>query len=348
LLNLKPGYDQPLGAPVNVTWEITAKCNLRCCHCLSADTARTCASELDLAQCRALIDELDRMQVFQINFGGGEPFLRHDFVDILDYAHSKGITTCVSTNGTVHDASLAERLSRMELLRIQVSLDGAKAATNDIIRGAGTYERIIAGLDLFRKQGLTNLSINTVVTRLNFPEIQDLCGLARHFGIKTRLSRFRPSGNGKSIWHEYHLDSPQLAELSEFLNNHREVSTGDSFFSVTAENRQKTGLNLCGAARMTCSVLPDGSIYPCSFLQDRSFCGGNITRDSLKSVWLHAPAFRMLREISIEACENCPNFPRCHGGCPAVAYFLTRSLSEPDPECIASLKLRSPDHAGTI
>jgi mycofactocin radical SAM maturase len=288
------------------------------------------------------------MEVFQINFGGGEPFLREDFVDILDYAHSKGITTCVSTNGTVHDASLAERLSRMDLLRIQVSLDGATAVTNDAIRGAGTYDRIIAGLDLLLRQGFTNLSINTVVTRLNFHEIRQLCDLARDFGIKTRLSRFRPSGNGRRIWQEYRLDSAQLLELSEFLNAHREVLTGDSFFSITAEHRQKLGLNLCGAARMTCSVLPDGSIYPCSFLQDRPFCGGNVTRDSLETVWLHAPAFERLRGIRIEACENCPNFPHCHGGCPAVAYFLTKSLSQSDPECIASLKMRSPNHAGTV
>ena len=333
---------------MNVTWEITAKCNLECRHCLSADTAGTCVRELDFGQCRAFIDELDRMEVFQINFGGGEPFLREDFVDILDYAHSKGIATCVSTNGTVHDASLAERLSKMDLLRIQVSLDGATAATNDAIRGAGTYRRIIAGIDLLLKWSFTNLSINTVVTKTNFCEIGQLCELARHYRIKTRLSRFRPSGNGKRIWHEHHLNSAQLAELSEFLNTHREVLTGDSFFSITGENRRKLGLNICGAARMTCSVLPDGSVYPCSFLQDKPFWGGNITRDSLESVWLRAPAFKMLRTVRIEACESCPHFPHCHGGCPAVAYFFTKSLDQADPECMASLKSKEFYHAGTV
>ena len=340
--NHKPAYWQPLRAPVNVTWEITAKCNLRCRHCLSSDTAAACARELDLEQCRAFIDELDRMEVFQINFGGGEPFLREDFVDILDYAHSKGITTCVSTNGTVHDASLAARLSKMDLLRIQVSLDGATAATNDAIRGAGTYDRIIAGIDLLLKQGFANLSINTVVTSINFCEIRQLCELAGGYGIKTRLSRFRPSGEGKRTWPEYHLDSAQLAELSEFLNTHREVLTGDSFFSITGEDRRKLGLNICGAARMTCSVLPDGSIYPCSFLNDKPFYGGNITRDSLEAAWLRAPAFDMLRAIRIEACESCSHFPHCHGGCPAVAYFVTKSLNQADPECVASINCEEP------
>ena len=50
------------------------------------------------------------MQVFQVNFGGGEPFLRDDFLEILRYAHHHGITTCVSTNGTLLDDALVDAL----------------------------------------------------------------------------------------------------------------------------------------------------------------------------------------------------------------------------------------------
>jgi MoaA/NifB/PqqE/SkfB family radical SAM enzyme len=88
-------------------------------------------------QCTRLIDELDRLKVFQINFGGGEPFLREDFLQILNYAHSKKITTCVSTNGTVLDDKLVKKLRAMDLLYIQVSLDGATPETNDQIRATG-------------------------------------------------------------------------------------------------------------------------------------------------------------------------------------------------------------------
>ena len=95
-----------LTAPVNVTWEITSRCNLRCRHCLSADLMNECDRELDFEECCRFIDSLDRMEVFQVNFGGGEPFLREDFLDILDYAHGKQITTCVSTNGTLVDEAL--------------------------------------------------------------------------------------------------------------------------------------------------------------------------------------------------------------------------------------------------
>jgi len=333
---------------VNVTWEITAKCNLSCHHCLSADIEENSEQELDHTQCRAFIDELDRMEVFQINFGGGEPFLREDFVDILNYAHSKGITTCVSTNGTVHDESLAKKLSGMDLLRIQVSLDGAIAKTNDEIRGTGTFNETIKGIELLKKHNFPSLSINTVVTRKNFSEIDQICQLARYYGAKTRLSRFRPSGNAKQRWQEYHLEKEQLVELSEFLSAHLEILTGDSFFSITDEKRRKLGLNMCGAARMTCSILPDGSVYPCAFLRDAPFRTGNITRESLDSIWLHSPVLNKIRNIRIEVCENCDRYSVCHGGCPAVAYYLTESLDHADPECIASFRGEIPHHVETV
>ncbi len=344
----KSAHREPLRAPVNVTWEITAKCNLSCRHCLSADFKGDSSQELDGGQCRTFIDELDRMQVFQINFGGGEPFLREDFLDILNYAQSKGITSCVSTNGTMHDESVLRRISCMDSVRIQVSLDGATAETNDEIRGTGAFDQAITGIELLKKHGFPGLSINTVVTSKNFGEIDQICQLARYYGAKTRLSRFRPSGNAKQMWREYHLEREQLIELSEFLSAHPEILTGDSFFSISDGKRRKLGLNMCGAARMTCSILPDGTVYPCAFLRDAPFRTGNILREPLDSIWIHSPVLNKIRDIRIEVCESCHRYSVCHGGCPAVAYYLTESLDHADPECIESFRGEIPHSVETV
>jgi len=329
-------YSHILSAPVNVTWEITSRCNLSCRHCLSADLRKGCDREMDFEESRRFIDDLNRMEVFQVNFGGGEPFAREDFLDILDYAHAKEITTCVSTNGTLMDEALAARLARMDYLYIQVSLDGATAETNDIVRGEGTFERIISGIEALKGHGFPHLSINTVVMGTNFREIFRIHELGRLYGVKTRLSRFRPSGNARKVWEEYCLDTAQLEELSQFLSGHRDVLTGDSFFSITAEDRSGLGLNMCGAAKMTCSVAPDGTVYPCAFLQDPRFRAGNILNESLESIWCSAEPLEALRSVKVASCEECGRFSLCHGGCPAVAYFLTQSLDRPDPECLSA------------
>ena len=101
--------EQGLSAPVNLTWEVTLACNLRCRHCLSA-SGHPAPRELGTREALHLVDQLHGAGVFQVNFGGGEPFLRPDFEAILEACHDRRLMTCVSTNGTLLTAERAERL----------------------------------------------------------------------------------------------------------------------------------------------------------------------------------------------------------------------------------------------
>ena len=324
-----------LKAPVNVTWEITQACNLACSHCLSADVRTPGRGELDTAQCLALIDELARMEVFQVNIGGGEPFLRDDMLQLLAHAHARGITTCVSTNGTVLDADIVDELLCMdEPVYLQVSLDGARAATNDAIRGAGTFARIVAAVELLAAAGYPDLSLNMVVTSVNAGELAEFHALAGSYGARTRLSRFRPSGAGCATWEEYRLSREQLAALSAFLGEHPGISTGDSFFALAPESRRALGLDMCGAAKMTCAVAPDGGVYPCAFLCDPAFLAGNVAAEPLAEIFAASPVLEAFRRLEVESCRSCDRFSACHGGCPAIGYYLTHELGSPDPECL--------------
>ena len=77
-----------LSAPVNATWEVTYACNLSCIHCLS-DSGRKREGELSTEAALQVIDQMAARKVFQFNIGGGEPFMRPDFLDLMDYAHDK-------------------------------------------------------------------------------------------------------------------------------------------------------------------------------------------------------------------------------------------------------------------
>src|SRR4030043_617197 len=116
--------DWPLSAPVNITWEITRQCNLRCIHCLSASSTAA-PDELTFEECRGIVDQLAALKVFEINFGGGEPLLQDYFLPLLRYIHEKGIVTCVSPNGTALTDEAIALFTGNPLLNIQVSLDGA-------------------------------------------------------------------------------------------------------------------------------------------------------------------------------------------------------------------------------
>src|SRR5215470_8881275 len=102
-------FESGLDAPICLTWELTYACNLSCVHCLSSSGRRD-PGELSTEECRALIDEFSAMQVFYVNIGG-EPTVRPDFWDLVDYATSHRVGVKFSTNGINITDEAARRLA---------------------------------------------------------------------------------------------------------------------------------------------------------------------------------------------------------------------------------------------
>jgi mycofactocin radical SAM maturase len=294
------------------------------------------ADELGLAESRAIVDQLAGMGVFEINFGGGEPLLKGHFLPLLDYIHGKGIVTCISTNGTVLNNEAIARFTGNPLVHVQISLDGATPEVNDRLRGEGTYRRILKGLERLAGRGIS-LSINTVVTALNFDQLDELEALAASYGARLRVSRFRPSGRAKASWDKLRLSAAQLEVLSDWLGERPGVLTGDSFFSISGEGRRGLGLDMCGAGRLTCCLDPIGSVYPCAFLQEDEFCAGDLRKATFREIWESSPVFLKFRRLEPASCRTCPRFDFCRGGCPAVARFVRKDIGSPDPECLKAV-----------
>ena len=137
-------FERGLDAPICLTWELTYACNLACVHCLSSSGRRD-PGELSTAECQAVIDTLERMQVFYVNIGGGEPTVRPDFWELVDYATAHHVGVKFSTNGVRIDAAVARKLAASDYVDVQISLDGATAEVNDAVRGQGSYAMAIAG-----------------------------------------------------------------------------------------------------------------------------------------------------------------------------------------------------------
>ncbi len=319
-------------SPVNLTWEVSLACNLRCSHCLSSSGAPA-AHELTTAEALNLVEQLHEARVFQVNFGGGEPFMRPDFEEILAACHNRGIMTCISTNGTLLDAGRVERLGGNRLVAIQVSMDGARRETCDAIRGAGVFAAATEAVKLLAATRIPT-SINTVLTARNAGEIPAMHAMARSLGVSLRVSRFRPSGRGADNWEMLRPSPAQLLDFSDWLATSGDVRTGDSFFSLTSQERQGLGLNLCGAAKLTCCVGPTGTMYPCAFLQTDRFRAGSLREQSFREIWDGSPIYESFRSLRIHSCEECRRFDQCHGGCPAVAWHLKNDINSGDPECL--------------
>lgn len=340
---LRNRLERGLNAPICLTWELTYACNLQCVHCLSSSGRRDPA-ELSTAEAERVIDELAALGVFYVNIGGGEPTLRRDFWHLLSYAVDHRVGVKFSTNGSRIDRSAACRLAAADYVDVQISIDGADAATNDKVRGEGSFAVALAAMRRLRDAGFEGFKVSTVITRHNIAQLDALQALAERFGAQLRLTRLRPSGRGARSWHQLHPTAEQQVQLYRWLIQRPEVLTGDSFFHLSALGEPLEGLNMCGAGRVVCLIDPVGDVYACPFVLHEDFKAGSV-RDSggFGGVWRRSELFTRLREpASAGACASCGQFDACRGGCMAAKFFTGIPLDGPDPECVKGHRAPGP------
>jgi mycofactocin biosynthetic radical S-adenosylmethionine protein MftC len=335
-LPLAEQFQYGLAAPICLTWELTYACNLACVHCLSSSGRRD-PRELSSAECRAVIDELERMQVFYVNIGGGEPTLRPDFWALVDYATEHHVGVKFSTNGVKITPATAQRLAASDYVDVQVSLDGATAEVNDAVRGDGSYATALRAMRNLAEASFRGFKISVVVTRRNAGQLDEFKAIADRYGAQLRLTRLRPSGRGADVWDELHPTADQQRQLYDWLVARGEqVLTGDSFFHLAGYGGALPGLNLCGAGRVVCLIDPVGDVYACPFAIHENFLAGNVrAAGGFTGVWRESALFASLRHPQTGgACQSCSAFDSCRGGCMAAKFFTGLPLDGPDPECV--------------
>lgn len=335
-MKLTEHFQYGLNSPICLTWELTYACNLACVHCLSSSGRRD-PRELSTEECKAVVDELQKMQVFYVNIGGGEPTVRPDFWEILDYSIDHNVGVKFSTNGIKLDQRRSEQLARTDYVDVQISLDGATAAVNDHVRGPGSYDTAMRALENLAAAGFAQPKISVVMTRQNVDQLDEFKAIADKFGAQLRITRLRPSGRGADVWDELHPTAAQQRQLYEWLLARGDgVLTGDSFFHLSAYGEALPGLNLCGAGRVVCLIDPVGDVYACPFAIHDEFLAGNVRGPGgFETVWRESELFTELRQPQTGgACRSCGHYDACQGGCMAAKFFTGLPLDGPDPECV--------------
>lgn len=330
-------FERGLMAPICLTWELTYACNLQCVHCLSSSGRRD-PRELTTAEAKGVIDELERMQVFYVNIGGGEPTIRPDFWELVDYATEHHVGVKFSTNGIRITKDVADRLAKSDYVDVQISLDGATAEVNDAVRGPGSFDTAMRAAANLAEAGFRGFKLSVVCTRQNIPQLDKFKEIADKFGAQLRLTRLRPSGRGADTWDELHpLPEQQKVMYDWLVANGEGVLTGDSFFHLSAYGESIPGLNLCGAGRVVCLIDPVGDVYACPFAIHEEFLAGNIREPGgFQKVWTSSDLFADLRipKDATGACASCSAFGTCRSGCMAAKFFTGLPLNGPDPECV--------------
>jgi len=325
-------------------------CNLQCTHCL-VSSAPWEDKGMPAQEIKRIIDEGRELGVFRFYFTGGEPFIRKDIYELIDYVtHDESSELIVLTNGMFFnqkgDLSRLLEVARGRF-KPQISLDGSTPEANDPIRGKGTFEKIIKGIRTAVESGL-NLTVTTVVTSANEEDVPNVTKLLASLGVKNHHllwvhQRGRIlDGNEKLIIPTYKL----IEVVNKVKKTADELGIAiDNFESIKGKLRSKrfTKFDLSNACWESLCVYSDGEVYPsAAFANFKGLSCGNIKEKSLSEIWLNSPVCKMFRSATVQKktkCNDCHLKFICGGGDIEHTYFYSSatfgegSLHGPDPYC---------------
>lgn len=166
--------------PLIVTILITRRCNLRCAYCFVVQSKE---EEMDTTQCKKMIDEFARSGMKQFIISGGEPLIRDDIGDIVNFASSQGITVWLNSNGFFVPARV-KSLKKVD--KLLLSLDGDEQ-THDTQRGPGSYKKVISAIEAAKSHKIP-VNVGMVVTSKNIDKLHEYFNLLSFYKIEGRIN----------------------------------------------------------------------------------------------------------------------------------------------------------------
>ena len=352
--------------PVSVYWNITHRCDGRCIMCF-ADTGKDREkylkeSELTTKEVFNVLEQMRRARVTSIVWGGGEPFMREDFLEILAKCRECGIGISLPTNGIKlgSDPGLCMRLAN--ILRdwgyvFQVSFESHDPKVHNKIRPGAPHEVVLQAIETMLDLGII-VTINTVAMKPNLHTLKDTFDFVRDLekdknGLaKYRVIPIKPIGLGKKHMAKLGLTPQEHIDLMIWMKEMKEEYNGEHFLDERLDGEDRLPIFMgsdygqprsaigddywgCPAGKLDMNIHPDGSISPCSWLMDSPEWNGPSVKDhDIIELWHNAEVLRPFRAIQAHSkCLQCSYNIYCSGGCPALNYNMCGTIDPPDAAC---------------
>jgi radical SAM protein with 4Fe4S-binding SPASM domain len=341
-----------------VAWNVTRACNLKCLHCYSDSDGRCGADELTTAEALAVIDDLADFNVPVILFSGGEPLLRRDIFELIAYARAKGLKAVLSTNGTLIDDALADRIVAAGVDYVGVSLDSADEATHDRFRGVpGAWAKTLAGLRRLKSRG-QKVGLRITLARTTVNGIDPIFDLIEREQIdRVCFYHLVPAGRGAN---EEIVPAAEVRRAVETIlqrtrggievltvDNHCDgpfvylklKAAGDPRAQDVYEMLKWNGGAVSSSGVGIACIDWSGRVHPDQFWMD--YMLGSVREKPFSEIWSDAaePLLKKLRnrgEFVVGRCRGCRFFELCGGGLRARAKNLTGDAWASDPACYLS------------
>ncbi|MCK5834265.1 MAG: radical SAM protein [Lentisphaeria bacterium] len=359
--------------PTVIAWELTRSCYLSCKHCRGAALNKDYTGEFTTEECKKVIDNIATFSSPILIMTGGEPMMRDDIFELIEYASALGIKPVLATCGHMVDLTTAQKLKKAGILAVSISIDGSTPEAHDDFRGIkGAYAKTMEGLNNIIEAGIP-FQVNVTVTKHNVDDLPKILDKAIELGAKTLDCFFLvPTGRGSTL-HDQEISPEQHESALQWVQKvsqtapirvkttcaphyarvqkQAKVSSKPKAHPHAMPSAQKSGhpghpgkpghphgdpnyvSGGCMAGQGFVFISHRGILQGCGFLDIPC---GDLRKNNydFKTLYLESPVFNALRKPD-DYNGKCGicEYRKVCGGCRARAYAHTGNYLDEEPGC---------------
>lgn len=314
--------------PASATIEITERCNEKCIHCYRPDYTNkdieVWSPEIFDDVCRQLKD----MGTLQIDFTGGEPFLKKDFMKYLEVANKYDFVITILTNGTLLSDKIVEKISTMKIRMMYVSLYSNDELIHDsITKNSGSFRKTLKALDMMFSKGIP-ICINSPIMSLNKDSVKGLSHMASYQYQADIKYTYKISNSYNSNKNTCNLNVYSAEEMAKYM-----ADKNVALYKEVLNDEKRTQLNFrdryCDTGFRSITISPIGDVIICTALREKC---GNILVDKLGKIWSESVNINNWRNEHSQInsrCLSCKRLNYCEP-CPAESFNSKNDIKSID------------------
>lgn len=307
-------------------WECTLNCNFQCKHCGSRAGEKFIKETLNTEEIKnAFLNVAQNYDANKITIAvtGGEPLLRKDLFEVMEYASSLGFAWGMVTNAFLVNEEIVEKAKKAKMRTIDISIDGLEDIHDEFRGTKGSFRQALNAIKLFQKADFLNpLRVTTTVHKKNIKMLDEMYGTFMKTGLKDwRILSVDPIG--RTIDNDdIQLEKEDYITILNFIKNKRKENSEIKITSGCAhylgdefEDEVRNHFFYCSTGINVGSILHNGDIYVCPNVpRIKELIQGNVKIDSFNKIWDNKyEFFRDKNQRKCEECNECQNWSECLG-----------------------------------
>lgn len=312
---------------IDLFWECTLTCNAKCKHCGSSAEKKKYDGELTTEEIKnafkKIASDMDASKIL-INVTGGEPLVRKDLCEVMEYATNElGFHWGMTTNGILLTEENIEKLRKANMETISISIDGIEETHNKFRGVPNSYQIIINNIKNLKKAGyVKHIQVTTVFHKENINQMEELYQIMLGLGLDSwRLVSMDPIGRANEN-DNLLLNGKEIKQLLDFIKSKKkdrrlEVTYGcPGFLGLEYEKEVRKNYFYCRTGINVASILYNGDLFVCPNVpRMKRLIQGNIKADNFKDIWNNKyKEFRTKNRTECDKCEKCEYWDYCLGG----------------------------------